>query len=104
MENRDRTWSVVAVILLALILALNIYNVVRTEITRKARAEALEPILTQQMRIADDLITSYQSDAYDNSQVERIAEQQLIATEYQLVALQLVAQQNVQIIGLLADE
>jgi len=104
MRNPSRPWSVVAVILLALILALNIYNVVRTETTRKARVEALEPILAQQMRIADDLITSYQSDAYDNSQVERIAEQQLIATEYQLVALQLIAQQNVQIIGLLADE
>ena len=104
MENQSLPWSVVAVILLALILALNVYSVVREETVRNARAEALEPILTQQMHIADDLITSYESDAYGNSQVERIAEQQLIATEYQLVALQLIAQQNVQIIGLLADE
>jgi hypothetical protein len=104
MENRSRPWSVVAVVLLTLILTLNVYNVIRDVTVRKARAEALAPILSEQMRIADNLITSYQSEAYGNSQVDRIAEQQLLATEHQLAALQLIARQNVQIIGLLADQ
>lgn len=52
--------------------------------------------------LAADLLENYQDDAYDNPLIDRIAEQQLIATEYQIVASQMLGLQNQAIIDLLA--
>lgn len=49
------------------------------------------------------LMTSYQADAYHGS-LDRIAEQQLVATEYSIRALQILGKQNNAIIELLADQ
>jgi hypothetical protein len=48
------------------------------------------------------MMSDYQGDVYDNPSIDRIAEQQLIAEEYQLAALQIFAIQNGQLIELLA--
>lgn len=49
------------------------------------------------------LMTSYQADAYHGT-LDRIAEQQLVATEYSIRALQILGKQNNAIIDLLADQ
>lgn len=49
------------------------------------------------------LMTSYQADAYHGT-LDRIAEQQLVATEYSIRALQILGKQNNAIIELLADQ
>ena len=56
--------------------------------------------LTRQQRLLDGVADSYHADAYDSG-VERIAEQQLIAAEYQIMLLQTIAQQNAQMIELM---
>lgn len=68
-------------------------------------AEAAASILlfsALQDDLAADLLENYQDDAYDNPLIDRIAEQQLIATEYQIVASQMLGLQNQAIIDLLA--
>lgn len=67
------------------------------------RVESAQEILDLQQSIIFNLMENYQKDAYDNPNVERIAEQQLIATEYSLTALQIITIQNTQIIELLAN-
>lgn len=62
---------------------------------------AQELVETQQSYIMS-LMDEYQDAAYDNPAVDRIAEQQLLATESNLAALQIIAIQNSQIIELLA--
>ena len=57
-------------------------------------------MLDIQEGLVGDIVTDYQDDAYGPS-VDRIAEQQLIATEYQLLALQAVGLHNRQIADLL---
>jgi cell division protein FtsL len=49
-----------------------------------------------------DLMQTYQKAAYEDTRVERIAEQQLLASESQLSALQVMASQNGVLIDLLA--
>lgn len=66
------------------------------------RVQAAQGLVERQRDLVLDLVNKYQKDAYDNPSVERIAEQQLIATEYTLIALQIIAIQNSQIIELLA--
>ena len=57
--------------------------------------------LTRQQRLLDGVADSYHDAAYDPG-IERIAEQQLIAAEYQIVLLQAIAQQNAEMIRLMA--
>jgi len=104
MESKGRAWSVVAVVLLLLILVVSAYNTVSTELSRRARTEAVKELVEEQRRIANSIVSEYEGLAYDNPDVDRITEQQLLATEHQLVALQLIALQNAMIIELLAGE
>ncbi len=104
MESKGRAWSVVAVVLLLLILVVSAYNTVSTELSRRARTEAVKELVEEQRRIANSIVNEYEGLAYDNPDVDRITEQQLLATEHQLVALQLIALQNAMIIELLAGE
>jgi hypothetical protein len=61
-------------------------------------------ILGEQSSVIAGLMNTYQSAAYGNSGIDRIAEQQLLASEYTLQALQIMATQNTQIIGLLSAQ
>ena len=51
-------------------------------------------VISAQMATYLDLLENYKKAAYDNTRVDRIAEQQLLATESQLSALQAMASQN----------
>ena len=62
--------------------------------------DQMQAWLTRQQRVITGVTDSYHADAYDPS-IERIAEQQLIAAEYQLLLLQTIAQQNAQMIELM---
>jgi len=59
-----------------------------------AVVENMQTTITAQKNIYGDLMKSYEKAAYGNSSVDRIAEQQLIATESQLAAMQVIASQN----------
>ena len=112
-NKKSKTGILVTItILLALLLAVEIYQVVTTYQQNKlaeerasayqTRVEEAQLLVSKQQTVIFGLLTDYQKDAYGGS-VDRIAEQQLIATEYTLTALQIMAIQNSQIIELLAN-
>jgi len=68
---------------------------------KQERVEWVSNLLERQQSMLTSILSDYKGNAY-SSDVDRIAEQQLIATEYQLMLLQLIAQQNVLMIELLA--
>lgn len=68
--------------------------------TRVASARLL---VDQQQDVINGLWNEYQKTAYGDK-VDRIAEQQLYATEYSLQGLQILAIQNSQIIELLSSQ
>lgn len=80
----------------------------QVQIERDAERQAIYEEHTQQLqaRLARDQHTitgafdNYHADAY-NAGIDRIAEQQLIAAEYQLLLLQIIARQNAEIIELM---
>ena len=63
-------------------------------------AQQIQATLDRQQRTITSIDVNYRADAYDPS-IDRIAEQQLIAAEYQILLLQTIAQQNAQMIELL---
>ena len=91
-------------VVLVLVLGANVYVAVRLHQERQQREEqaaiALE-LAQRQMVLVADMMENYRADAY-GPRVDRIAEQQLVATEHQLMALQLLAMQGIEIIQLLA--
>lgn len=105
---------VVAVVLLAFILAINAFQAVGTyrqnrlqadrAATYQQRVKAAEDIVQKQQDFITGLMDQYKKDAYNNSDVDRIAEQQLLAAEYTLETLQVIAVQNTQVIELLASQ
>jgi Leucine-rich repeat (LRR) protein len=102
----------IIVILLVLSLASNEYSIVATyqqdwiaaerAATYQERVEEAQKIVDQQRDGIEDLISDYETAVYDNPSADRIAEQQLIAAEFQIVALQTLAIQNNQVIELLS--
>lgn len=100
-----RTLLILAVLLLAGVLVTNAYAIYaegQQIAAQQQRAEEVEGRLEAQAHLISELLSNYQQNAYAPD-VDRIAEQQLIATEYQLTVLQVIASQNLQIIELLAD-
>ncbi len=82
---------VVAVVLLAFTLAINAFQAVGTyqqnrlqadrAATYQQRVKAAEDIVQKQQDFITGLMDEYKKDAYNNSEVDRIAEQQLLAAE-----------------------
>jgi len=111
--SNNRGWFMLMNILLILLLAINAVQFVFTyqqnqiAATRAAsyqeRVTAAQELVAAQRGVIFDLVNNYKNSAYSNPNVERIAEQQLIASEYTLSALQIIAIQNSQIIELLAN-
>jgi hypothetical protein len=93
--------SIIA-LLLALIVANDAYNLY-LQYEHRQRSAAILDIVEREQDIIMDYMEDYKEDAYDNPNIERISVQQLIATEYTLEALQMIAYQNGQIIELLAE-
>lgn len=104
MQTQTRLWSILSVIILAAILGLAAFNTYSAEQHRRARQQLTQDIVKNQRDLVSSLLSDYQTAAYSNDQIDRITEQQLLAAEHQLVALQLIALQNTQIMELLASE
>ena len=115
MEEKPRNYSTVLrfiAILLLLTLAMNGYSIVATyqrsqiqaqrAATYQERVEAAQRLLDQQREFIAEVFDNYHKDAYEDPMIERIAEQQLRASEYQLLVLQTIALQNSQMIALLS--
>lgn len=110
-KKRDPIPLVIAV-LLTFILIAQVYSIVDTRQQRQLEnkrvaqlaetAASIKLLSELQDTVASDLFENYQKAAYDNPQIERITEQQLIATEFQLLAAQMLSMQNQAIINLLA--
>lgn len=88
---------ILALLLLTLVVS-NTYLAMLTSQDRQVqlmRAKSMQPLLERQRSIITSMMDHYETDAYNNPDIERIAEQQLIAAEYQLLLLQTIAQQNI---------
>jgi hypothetical protein len=66
------------------------------------RVEQASTLVNTQQDVIIGLFKDYQAAAYENVSVDRITEQQLLAAEYTIQALQIIALQNSQIIELLS--
>lgn len=66
------------------------------------RVKAAEDLVSRQQSAITSLMDTYEKTAYRSAEIDRISEQQLVAAESTLVALQIIALQNSQIIQLLA--
>ncbi|MDD5368133.1 MAG: hypothetical protein PHQ40_03530 [Anaerolineaceae bacterium] len=67
------------------------------------RVKAAQALADTQQTTILGLMDDYNKAAYKSSSVDRISEQQLIAAEYNLEALQVLAIQNSQVIQLLSN-
>ena len=96
--------SLIALVACSIYLAVTTQQEHQAQIERQAAYEEhvaqMQAWLTRQQRVITSATDNYHADAYDPG-VERIAEQQLIAAEYQLLLLQTIAQQNAQMIELM---
>ena len=98
--------GIVTCILLGAILATNLWQIRQTTAAnelltyRSLQAQAIRSTMELQDDLIFDLLASYEESAYGDN-VDRITEQQLIAAETQLAALQTIALQNRQITELL---
>src|SRR3990172_4330687 len=110
-RNYSTTLRIIA-ILLGGVLVANLFSIVTTfqqnavardrAVSYEARVQEAQALVDRQRNIILDLVTDYESAAYADPGIDRIAEQQLLAAEHQLVALQILAIQNGQIIELLS--
>lgn len=100
---------VAILVLLAGLLMTNVWLVYQARVeasrfaARQARVAEIRELTALQDDLIFDLMSNYQDAAYGVG-VDRIAEQQLIAAETQIVALQTLALQNRQIAELLLLE
>lgn len=115
MEGTGKLYKVaiwIIVVLLAGLLVAEVFQIITTfqqnavardrAATYEARVKEALDLVDRQRDLIIDLVSEYESVAYDNPSVDRIAEQQLLAAEYQLQGLQILAIQNSQIIELLS--
>lgn len=107
MQNRNYTvWFIIVSLLLLALIAAEGYHVYTD---MQARAEndkvsvTVEQLLEKQRDVVMNVFDDYQKAAYENKDVDRITEQQLLAAEFQLQMLQVLAIQNAQIMELLAQ-
>lgn len=110
-RSGQQGWLIV--ILLALIFLAQLFSILNTyqqdriqrerSASYEIRVEEAQKILDLQREVISDLVSDYESLAYDNPNIDRIAEQQLLVSEFQLTGLQALAIQNTQIIELLAS-
>ena len=98
-SNRNTIWLIFISIFLFILVSINIFD----HVVAYQKSKLAMEMVNMQGQIIADLVSDYQSDAYDNPSLERISEQQLIATEYTIVGLQILGMQNNQIIELLAS-
>ena len=106
-------WFVLISVFCFLLLALNSFQLISSykqsqiaaqrAATYQERVKEAENLVLTQRNLILSMVDDYEQAAYKNPSIERITEQQLIAAEYTLNALQILAIQNSQIIELLAN-
>ena len=97
------TWITLLLVLILLTQLFQTFTTWQRSAAHARKVEQARELVDKQQTLILGLMDSYRKDAYGNTSVDRIAEQQLIAMEYSLSALQVMAIQNSQIIQLLAD-
>lgn len=106
LRHPSLAWLRIIAVLLLLLVGLEVYRTIgdiQADQARSTRVQSIQTIISQQQRLINQTVSDYQSAAYENPSVERIAEQQLLAAEHTLLALQIIATQNNQVIQLLAN-
>ncbi len=90
-----QSWMVVGLLFcLVLVQGMQAVRDFQADTRCKTVVENYQSVIDAQKITYQDLLKSYEKAAYQNSSVERIAEQQLLASESQLTALQVIASQN----------
>jgi hypothetical protein len=111
-ESNQTDLKNIQVLLIALFVAIvllltsNIFFLNRLTMQHTIDEEKINEVnnlITSQRWIIEDLVLDYEESAYNNPGIDRIAEQQLIVSEYTLTALQVIALQNTQIMDLLVN-
>lgn len=107
-----KPWFISICILLVTLVGLSAYQVFSSyqqdqlskarALTYQERVDDAEYLLNKQQSVISGLMSDYEEAVYDNPSVTSITQQQFRATEYTLIALQILATQNSQIIQLLA--
>jgi flagellar basal body-associated protein FliL len=112
-SKSKNTWLIIISVLLLLLIVISSFQVVSTyqqnqlyeqrANTYELRVEEAEKLLERQQDLIFGLMDDYNADVYNNPRVENVYHQQLVASEYTVVGLQIIAIQNTQIIQLLAS-
>lgn len=111
-DQKNRPLLIAIIILLALLLISNLIQAFSTYQQNKInaqratiyaqRVQEAEDLAKNQQELLMGLLSDYNSDAY-GAGVDRIAEQQLIASEYTIQILQIIGLQNSQILMTLSS-
>ncbi len=111
-DQKNRPLLIAIIVLLALLLISNLIQAISTyqqnKITAQRatiyaqRVQEAEDLAKNQQELLESLLSDYNSDAY-SAGVDRIAEQQLIASEYTMQVLQIIGIQNSQILMTLSS-
>lgn len=119
-KEQSNLWSIIISGLLLLVVILNsvlLFSVLKQNNIENQRADEYQQrvsaydeqvkeaqrMLSSQQFVISSLIDDYEEAVYDNPRVDTIYQQQFRATEYSLIALQIIASQNSQIIQLLSS-
>ncbi len=97
--------TVIALLLFLLVLSnvINLAMAFQQSQERARRAEIYRDVTEDHREIILDIMDDYRADAYLDPDIDRIAEQQLIAAEYILQMQQVIALQNTTTQELLLD-
>lgn len=111
-EQNNRSLLIAIIVLLAILLISNLFQAISTYQQNKIaaqratiyaqRVQEAEDLAKNQQELLMGLLSDYNSDAY-GAGVDRIAEQQLIASEYTIQMLQIIGIQNSQILMTLSS-
>ncbi|MBL7163435.1 MAG: hypothetical protein ISS57_12580 [Anaerolineales bacterium] len=106
-NSKNYTWAFVTLIMLLILLVTaqgwQLYSSYQRQQTSKELAEAALITAKMQRNAIEMLVEGFEAAAYDNPKVDTIYQQQFLATESTLYALEIVVIQNSQIIELLAQ-
>ncbi len=72
----------------------------KSQVCYETQSKKLQELSIKTNNYIADTVSKYGKDVYDNPKVDRIAEQQLISSEYSLIALQYLIGQNVEILDI----
>jgi len=69
----------------------------------KLQIKKLQDLTTKTTNDIADIASEYTQDVYENQKIDRIAEQQLISSEYSLIELQHLSMQNIEMLNIVVS-